>query len=74
MTVGTGMDIVEREVPAELVGRPLTDMHLDAPVVAVIRGGQTYRFDSREVQTLQAGDRVVCLCSNEAEHPREETV
>ena len=74
MTVGTGMDIVEREVPEKLIGRPLTEMHLDAPVVAVIRAGQTYRFDSREVQTLQAGDRVVCLCSNEAEHPREETV
>lgn len=68
MTVGTGMDIVEREVGTEFAGRPLTDMHLDAPVVAVVRGGRTYRFDDPAVQTLQAGDRVVCLCSHENEH------
>ena len=68
MTVGTGMDIVERRVPDDLVGRPLTEMHVDAPVVAVTRSGQTYRFDAAEVQTLQAGDRVVCLSSNPTDH------
>ena len=72
MTVGTGMDIVERPVPPELVGRPLAEMHVAAPVVAVIRGEQTYRFDDAQVQTLQRDDRVVCLCSNEAPH-RETT-
>lgn len=70
MTVGTGMDIVEREIGDDDAGRPLTDMHLDAPVVAVIRDGHTYRFDEPAVQTLQAGDRVVCLCSHKDEHDR----
>jgi hypothetical protein len=65
MTVGAGMDIVEREVTEEQAGRPLSEVHLDAPVVAVIRDGVTRRFDDPAVQTLQRGDRIVCLCSHE---------
>jgi voltage-gated potassium channel len=65
MTVGTGMDITQREVTREQDGRPLHELHIDAPVVAVVRGGRTYRFDDEEVQTLRRGDHVVCLCSNE---------
>ena len=64
MTVGTGMDIVEREVGEDRDGTKLTDMHLSAPVVAVVRDGRTYRFDEPEVQTLRRGDKVVCLCSH----------
>ena len=67
MTVGTGMDIVEREVGPGDVGRSLADMHVSAPVVAVVRGGETLRFDDPRAATLEAGDRVVCLCSNEDE-------
>jgi voltage-gated potassium channel len=65
MTVGAGMDIVEREVPESDHGLTIADMHVRAPVVAVIRAGTTYRFDDPAVQTLQRGDRVVCLCSHE---------
>jgi voltage-gated potassium channel len=65
MTVGAGMDIVERDVTDEQAGRPLAELHLSAPVVAVIRDGVTRRFDDPGVQTLERGDRVVCLCSNE---------
>jgi hypothetical protein len=59
------MDIIEREVPESDHGLTIADMHVRAPVVAVIRGGTTYRFDDPAVQTLQRGDRVVCLCSHE---------
>jgi voltage-gated potassium channel len=65
MTVGAGMDIVEREVGDEEAGKRLADMHVDAPIVAVIRGGRTHRFDDPVVATLQRDDRIVCLCSHE---------
>jgi voltage-gated potassium channel len=72
MTVGTGMDIVERRVSDEDAGRQLTEMHRTAPVVAVLRAGRTYRFDDETVQTLERGDRIVCLRSHEAEHEEPE--
>ena len=65
MSVGTGLDIVERDVPPELVGRPLREYDTAAPVVAVVRGGELLRFDDPRTATLQAGDRLVCLCSAE---------
>ena len=71
MTVGSGMDIVDLEVTEELAGRPLTQVHPSGPVVAVVRGGKTYRFDDPVVQTLRPADRVVCLRSHEAEHVGE---
>jgi voltage-gated potassium channel len=64
ITVGTGVDIVERPVPERYVGGPVGAVHLDAPVLAVVRGDRTLRFDDPEAQTLRAGDRLVCLCSN----------
>ena len=65
MTVGAGMDIIEREVTEEDDGATIHDMHVRAPVVAVIRDGTTYRFDDPAVQRLRSGDRAVCLCSHE---------
>ena len=64
MTVGTGMDITERSPRAEEVGRRLAELHQDAPVVAVVRGDETLRFDDERIGPVQAGDRLVCLCSN----------
>jgi voltage-gated potassium channel len=64
MTIGSGMDIVEREIGPEDVGKPPAAVR-DAPVVAVVRGGETLRFDDPRIGALQAGDRVVCLCSHE---------
>jgi voltage-gated potassium channel len=64
LSVGTGLDIVERVVDAEDDGRPLTDMHREAPVVAIARGEAVLRFDDAEAQKVRAGDRLVCLCSN----------
>jgi voltage-gated potassium channel len=65
MTVGTGMDIVERAVPANQVGLPVSEASAGAPLVAVIRNGETLRFDDASIGTLREGDRLVCLCSHE---------
>jgi len=62
--VGQGLDIVEREVPAEMVGRPLHEVEGDAPVLALVRDGEVLRFDDERAARVRAGDRVVCLCSN----------
>ncbi len=64
MSVGTGLDIVEREVPEESVGQPLRSLGMAAPVVAVVRGEDLLRFDDARAAKLERGDRVVCLCSN----------
>jgi voltage-gated potassium channel len=65
LSVGQGLDIEERDVEAELVGRPLVDAERGAPILGVVRGGKLLRFDNPEAQTLRAGDKVVCLCSND---------
>jgi len=62
--VGEGLDIIEREVPDDMVGRPLRDVEGGAPVLAVVRGGEILHFDDERAATVQAGDRVVCLCTN----------
>ena len=64
ISVGSGLDILERPVPDSLVGRPLGEYDATMPVVAVVRDGEVLRFDNPRAATLQAGDRVVCLCSN----------
>ncbi len=63
LAVGEGLDIVEREVGPAEVG-PLSAAQDGAPVLAVIRGGETLRFDDERAQQIQAGDRLICLCSN----------
>jgi len=64
LSVGTGLDIIEREVAGGDVGRPLADIRSEAPVIAVVRGEHVLRFDDRRVGELRAGDRLVCLCSS----------
>lgn len=64
MSVGSGLDIVEREVPEEFVGRAPAEMELNAPIVAIVRGEELLRFDDSRAASLSSGDRVVCLCSN----------
>jgi voltage-gated potassium channel len=66
MSVGTGLDIVERAVTDEQAGRPLAEAETGAPVVAVVRGEELLRFDDPRAATLERGDRLVCLCSNPA--------
>ena len=64
MSVGTGLDIVERAVGDEDAGKPLSEFEVGAPVVAVVRGDDLLRFDDPRAATLERGDRIVCLCSN----------
>jgi voltage-gated potassium channel len=63
-TIGAGLDLVERPVTPELVGRPIEEAHVSAPVLGVVRGDEVLRFDDERVARLEAGDRLVCLCSN----------
>jgi voltage-gated potassium channel len=64
MSVGQGLDIMEREVEVHECG-PLPDLNDVNPIVAVIRGEQLLRFDDPRAATLRPGDRIVYLCNRE---------
>jgi len=68
LSVGTGLDLVERAVAPEHVGMPLAAATADAPVVAVVRGEELLRFDDARLERLEDGDVLLCLCSNPAPH------
>jgi voltage-gated potassium channel len=63
LATGEGMDVVERDVREEEVGRPASAAG-DTPVLGVVRGDELLRFDDARVQALEAGDRLICLCAN----------
>jgi voltage-gated potassium channel len=63
LSVGEGLDVVERDVSEDEVGRPLSEVPAAAPVIAVVRGDEVLRFDDRRLDELRAGDRLVCLTS-----------
>ena len=63
LSVGEGLDLTEREVTGEEVGRSLGALPATAPVVAVARGDEVLRFDDARVGELRPGDRLVCLCT-----------
>jgi voltage-gated potassium channel len=56
---GHGLDLVEREVTPEEVGR--SPQSLGAPVLAVVRDGRRQPFDDPSVAQLREGDRVICI-------------
>lgn len=64
LSIGEGLDLVEREVPPDRIGGPLRAVPADAPILAVARGKQVLRFDDPAVERLEAEDLLVCLCSN----------
>ena len=64
MSVGQGLDIMEREVEVHECG-PLPHINDVNPVVAVIRGDHLLRFDDERAQTVRPGDRIVYLCNRE---------
>jgi voltage-gated potassium channel len=66
LSVGAGLDVIEREVTQEEVGLPLGSVPASAPIIAVARGEEVLRFDDPRVGELRPGDRLVCLCSNAA--------
>src|SRR5918992_606885 len=60
ITVGAGLDIVERPVTEAEVGS-LESLRLRNPVVAVVRDGEIMRFDDQRAAVLRAGDSVVMV-------------
>jgi voltage-gated potassium channel len=64
LSVGEGLDIVERAIGPDEAG-PRTARGGDELVVAIVRNGEMLRFDHPDAQTLQQGDRVLCLCSHD---------
>jgi voltage-gated potassium channel len=62
IAVGSGLDLLERDVTPEEVGRPA--LSLGVPVLAVVRGGKTLTYDNVACQSLQTGDRVVYVGSD----------
>lgn len=63
LSSGEGIDIIERDVPSEDVGKPPSG----GPgrlVVAVVRDGEVLRFDDERAQVTEPGDRIVCLCAH----------
>ena len=65
MTLGHGLDLVEREPEPDEIG-PSGRPRGDAPIVAVHRDGRLLRFDDPAARELRAGDRLVCLASVKA--------
>ena len=62
MTVGRGLDVVERAPePAEVGGAPTP--RPGELVMAIVRGGATVRFDAPEAAQLRADDKIVVLCA-----------
>jgi voltage-gated potassium channel len=64
LSLGEGLDVVERPIEAEEVGKDLSSVHADAPVIAIVRGDDVLRFDDERAARLEVGDRLVCLCAN----------
>jgi voltage-gated potassium channel len=62
LSVGAGLDIVQRPVTEAEVG-PLEDVRSRNPVVAVARGGRLLRFDDPDAARLEAGDALVEVVS-----------
>jgi voltage-gated potassium channel len=62
LTVGQGVDIRERIVEPHEAG-PIRELPDDYPIVAVVRDGELLRFDDPRARDVQAGDRVVHICS-----------
>jgi voltage-gated potassium channel len=67
LSVGSGLDIVERLVTPADEGKSLSEMTGDAPVIGVVRGDTLLRFDEPAAETVRAGDKLVCFCSNESD-------
>ena len=65
LSVGSGLDIVEREVTADEAG-PISALETPDPVVAVVRDGHMLRFDDESIGELRPGDRLVQLCNTDS--------
>lgn len=59
---GEGLDLMEHRVERD--GMSYADVAGNAPVIAVVRGETTLRFDDPAAQRLRRGDHLICLCAN----------
>jgi voltage-gated potassium channel len=62
LSVGAGLDIVERPVGEDELG-PLEELRSRNPIVAVSRDGRLLRFDEPEAAELRPGDMLVEVVS-----------
>jgi voltage-gated potassium channel len=62
LTVGQGLDVVERAVTPAEVGQPPKQQPGEL-VMAIVRGPTTLRFDAAEASHLEPDDRVLVLCA-----------
>jgi hypothetical protein len=62
LSVGTGLDITEEIVGPDDDGRPLTDFHRTAPVLAIERGDDVLRFDDAAARPCGPGTGS-CACA-----------
>lgn len=63
LSVGSGLDIAERTVESDGVGRAATE-GANGPIVAVIRDGDLIPFDDPRAGALELADRVIELRSH----------
>jgi voltage-gated potassium channel len=61
MTAGHGLDIAERSVRPDEVGKPLQAMGV--PVLAVVREDNLLHYNEPEVAEVRAGDVLVFVAS-----------
>ena len=67
LSVGSGIDLVEREIGEAEAGMELARLAGVEPIVAVVRAEHLHRFDDDRVATLQRGDRLICLSPQKKE-------
>jgi voltage-gated potassium channel len=64
ISVGAGLDLVERTIGPDEAGLSLEELPSHEPVIAVIRDGELLRYDDGRVSPLREGDRLVCFRSH----------
>ncbi len=64
LTVGQGLDLGQRVVQDGEVGQSIEALAIREPVVAVVRGGESMRFDDPRAAVLEADDCIVFLHSS----------
>jgi voltage-gated potassium channel len=63
---GRGLEVVEREITREELGRSPSDIDAGGQIVlAVIRGGVVHRFDQSNIRILEQGDHLVVIRHND---------
>jgi voltage-gated potassium channel len=57
LSFGHGVDLDERALAQDEIGLRTTDIAM--PVLAVVRGGRTLRYNDQTIGALRAGDRII---------------